>query len=195
MTSPGRDRTTAPPPATTPAQTTTPPRGLRRPGILLGIGLGGFVDGILLHQILQWHHLLSSSDSDNVGVPYYPVDTVHGLQVNTLWDGVFHVITWLAVLAGLGVLYGRVTHARGQLWTSRVLWGWVLVGWGLFNLVEGVLDHHVLGIHHVRSGPHQLWWDLAFLGLGVLLVGGGWLLQHSGRHLDADQDASAPARS
>jgi uncharacterized membrane protein len=32
----------------------------RAPGILLGIGLGGFVDGIVLHQILQWHHMLTS---------------------------------------------------------------------------------------------------------------------------------------
>lgn len=28
-------------------------------GYALGFGLGGFSDGILLHQILQWHHLLS----------------------------------------------------------------------------------------------------------------------------------------
>jgi uncharacterized membrane protein len=57
----------------------------------------------------------------------------------------------------------------------------MLVGWGLFNLVEGVLDHHLLGIHHVRSGPQQLWWDIGFLVLGVLLVVGGYLLQRSAR--------------
>jgi uncharacterized membrane protein len=28
-------------------------------GVLLGLGLGGFVDGIVLHQILQWHHMLT----------------------------------------------------------------------------------------------------------------------------------------
>ena len=28
-------------------------------GILLGVGLGWFVDGIVLHQILQWHHMLT----------------------------------------------------------------------------------------------------------------------------------------
>jgi uncharacterized membrane protein len=66
---------------------------LRAPGIVLGIGLGGFVDGILLHQVLQWHHLLSSTDSDNIGVRYYPTDTVDGLRMNTLGDGAFHVVT------------------------------------------------------------------------------------------------------
>ncbi|MDQ8184135.1 DUF2243 domain-containing protein [Pelagicoccus sp. SDUM812002] len=150
---------------------------IRMPGTILGIGLGGFVDGILLHQILQWHHMLSSTGSDNLGIQPYPVDTIHGLEMNTLWDGFFHTFTWLAVLIGLGMLYSRVTHSRGQVWGSTVLWGWILVGWGAFNIVEGVVNHHILAIHHVRSGPNQLWWDLGFLLLGVLLIAGGWLLQ------------------
>src|SRR5918997_3926514 len=154
---------------------------LRGPGIILGVGLGGFLDGILLHQVLQWHHLLTSTDTDNIGLPYYPADTVHGLEVNTLADGLFHTVTWLAVLVGLGVLYSRVGGRRERVWSSRVLWGWGLVGWGLFNLVEGILDHHLLGIHHVRSGPNQLWWDVAFLALGAALVAGGYLLQRSAR--------------
>ncbi len=149
------------------------------PGVLLGIGLGGFVDGILLHQVLQWHHMLSSTDTDRIGVPYYPADTVAGLRMNTLWDGLFHATTWVAVLIGLGLLYSRVTRNRARVWGSRVLWGWILVGWGLFNLVEGVVNHHLLGIHHVRGGPHQLWWDLGFLALGAVLVAGGWSLQRA----------------
>jgi uncharacterized membrane protein len=155
-------------------------RGIALPATILGVGLGGFVDGILLHQLLQWHHMLSSTDSDRVGIPTYSPDTVTGLRMNTVWDGAFHAVTWLAVLVGLGMLYSRVTSARGQMWRSRSLWGWVLVGWGLFNLVEGVIDHEVLGIHHVRSGPNQLWWDLGFLAFGAVLVVVGWLVQHAG---------------
>jgi uncharacterized membrane protein len=155
--------------ATTPATHEAPPR-IALPATVLGVGLGGFVDGILLHQLLQWHHMLSSTT--------YSPDTVPGLRMNTVWDGVFHSFTWLSVLVGL--LYSRVTSARGRMWRSRVLWGWALVGWGLFNVVEGVVDHHILGIHHVRGGPHQLWWDLGFLALGALLVVAGWLLQRSG---------------
>src|SRR5690606_28162013 len=60
------------------------------PGLVLGIGLGGFADGILLHQILQWHHMLSSTDTDNLGLPFYDPATVGGLRMNTLWDGLFH---------------------------------------------------------------------------------------------------------
>ncbi|GAB1511277.1 hypothetical protein JCM33774_33190 [Actinophytocola sp. KF-1] len=79
--------------------------GIGLPGTILGIGLGGFVDGILLHQLLQWHHVLSSVDG-------YSPDTLPGLRMNTVGDGLFHTVTWLAVLVGLGLLYARVTRAR-----------------------------------------------------------------------------------
>lgn len=152
------------------------PRSLAPAGIFLGIGFGGFIDGILLHQILQWHHMLTSTDTDNIGVPYYPRDTVHGLEMNTVWDGVFHVFTWLMVLIGMSILFSRVQHGRGQVWKRRALWPWLLVGWGLFNVVEGLVNHHVLGIHHVRDGDQQMLWDVGFLLFGAALIVGGWLL-------------------
>lgn len=170
------------------------PVSLRLPGIVLGVGLGGFVDGILLHQLLQWHHMLSSTNSDRIGLKYYNPRTVSGLQMNTVWDGVFHAVCWLAVLIGLAILYSRVTRHRRRVWTSRVLWGWILAGWGIFNLVEGVLDHHILAIHHVHGGPRQLWWDIGFLVLGALLLAGGYLLARSGRSFDpAEVSAESPA--
>jgi uncharacterized membrane protein len=147
--------------------------GLRAPGILLGIGLGGFVDGIVLHQILQWHHMLSSEGS-------YPSTTVAGLETNTLWDGVFHTATWIAVVVGLYVLWRRTTSWRWAI-SGRAFVGWMLVGWGLFNVTEGVVDHHLLGIHHVREGAgiNQTAWDLAFLAFGALLTISGWRLARS----------------
>lgn len=161
---------------------------LRLPGIVLGIGLGGFADGILLHQLLQWHHMLTGTDTDNIGVKYYDPETVSGLEMNTVWDGLFHTVCWLAVLSGLALLYSRVTHRRRRVWASRVLWGWALVGWGLFNLVEGVIDHHILGIHHVHGGPHQTWWDIGFLVLGAVLVTAGYAMQRTGEPFDDGAD-------
>jgi uncharacterized membrane protein len=162
------------------------PRSLALPGIFLGIGFGGFVDGILLHQLLQWHHMLTSTNTDRVGIPYYPRDSVHGLEVNTLWDGIFHVFTWLMILVGMSMLFTRVQRGRGQVWKRRALWSWMLVGWGMFNIVEGLVDHQVLGIHHVRSGEHQFAWDMGFLALGALLVLCGWLLSRAIAHPDPD---------
>ena len=141
---------------------------LRSPGLLLGAGLGGFIDGIVLHQILQWHHMLTGIRSP---------DTVPGLKLNTLWDGAFHVVAWLLVLSGVGLLYSRVTRERRKAWTSRELWGWALAGWGVFNLVEGLIDHQILGIHHVREGSGHLPWDLAYLAMGAVLVAAGWAVQ------------------
>jgi uncharacterized membrane protein len=37
-------------------------------------------DGIVLHEILQWHHMVSHVDD-------YPLDTRAGLKVNVLADG------------------------------------------------------------------------------------------------------------
>jgi uncharacterized membrane protein len=139
---------------------------VRGPGILLGIGLGGFVDGIVLHQILQWHHMLTSHGD-------YPATTVAGLEANTLADGLFHAFAWVAVAAGVFLLWRRGAMRRAQ--GGRELAGWALVGWGIFNLVEGIVDHHVLGLHHVREGGSETAWDLGFLAFGALLLAGGWL--------------------
>ena len=58
------------------------------------------------------------------------------------------------------------------------VWGGLALGWGLFNLVEGLVDHHLLELHHVRPGHGQVWWDLGFLLLGGVLVAVGvWLLR------------------
>jgi uncharacterized membrane protein len=142
----------------------------RAAGVLYGVGLGGFVDGIVLHQLLQWHHMLSATAD-------HPVTTVAGLEVNTMADGFFHVATWLFVLGASIVTIAQ--WRRGRLapsWDFHL--GGLLMGWGLFNLVEGLVDHQLLGVHHVRDdlgGP--LSWDLGFLVLGALLVAAGWLLQ------------------
>jgi uncharacterized membrane protein len=134
------------------------------PGVVLGIGLGGFVDGIVLHQILQWHHMLTSAG--------YPADSVRNLTVNTLFDGLFHAVTWIATAAGLFLIHRAVR--RGHGWSGRRLLGGLLIGWGAFNLVEGIIDHHLLGLHHVREGVgNPLVWDVGFLVFGALLVVAG----------------------
>ncbi|MDQ4008599.1 MAG: DUF2243 domain-containing protein [Actinomycetota bacterium] len=145
----------------------------RAPGLLLGVGLGGFVDGIVLHQLLQWHHMLT-------GLAGYPMSTVRGLEVNTVVDGFFHVFTWVCVLAGTTATLVAWRQGRvAPTWGFHL--GLLLLGWGLFNVVEGVVNHHLLGVHHVRDdlgGP--LSWDLGFLAFGVLLVVGGGLWHRRG---------------
>ena len=65
-------------------------------------------------------------------------------------------------------------------------WASCCPAWGLFNLVEGVIDHHILGIHHVKAGSGRPLLDLAFLALGaVLLVVGILTARSGGRWTDA----------
>jgi uncharacterized membrane protein len=144
------------------------------PGLLLGVGLGGFVDGILLHQILQWHHMLSSTDR-------YAVTDLRRLKDNTFADGLFHASTWIATAVGVCLLW-RATRRGGVDWDSRSLLGWVLAGWGLFNVVEGLVDHHLLKVHHVRDGAsnYELY-DATFLTVGVALLIAGIVVTRAGR--------------
>jgi len=146
----------------------------RTPGLLLGLGLGGFIDGIVLHQVLQWHHMVSDT-------PAHPMTTLEGLKANTLADGLFHIGAWIFVLVGTLLLLRDWQQGRlAPSWRFHI--GMLLAGWGLFNVVEGVIDHQILGLHHLRDdlgGP--LSWDLGFLAFGVALLVGGWAMAAAGR--------------
>jgi uncharacterized membrane protein len=136
-------------------------------GICLGIGLAAAFDGIVLHQLLGWHHMISG---------YTPFDTLEGLAVNTLWDGAFNAAAVIVSIIGFA-LFWRASRWGEALPTRRRWAGLLLSGFGGFNLVEGILDHHLLGLHHVREVPNPLPWDLGFLLLAALLpLGVGWLL-------------------
>lgn len=136
-------------------------------GILLGAGMGGFADGIILHQLLGLHHMISA---------VVPADTIVGLKANMFWDGVFHAGVWLLCAGGLGCLW--VAGRRGTAsWTGRVFTGALLEGWGLFQIVEGILNHHVLGLHHVSDVPSvAARWDPVYLAIGVVLLTTGRVL-------------------
>lgn len=139
------------------------------------------MDGIVLHQILQWHHLLSSEGD-------YPKTTVAGLKDNTLADGLFHAATWVAVVVGLWILWRRTANWRWAI-SGRSFFGWILLGWGLFNVGEGLINHQILGLHHVREDAgHETAYDLAFLALSTLLVVIGWLFARS-----RERDIAEPA--
>jgi uncharacterized membrane protein len=141
----------------------------KTPAFMLGLGLGGFIDGIVLHQILQWHHMLTDTGD-------HPATTVAGLEDNTLADGFFHLATWFVVAAAMTLIVR--SWRRGELAPpGRAHVGMLLAGWGAFNLVEGLIDHQLLGVHHVRDDlGAPLGWDLGFLAFGVALVGTGLAL-------------------
>ena len=137
-------------------------------GVALGVGLGGFVDGIVFHQLLQTHGMLSA---------LYPPDTVVNLEFNMIWDGLFHAFTWGMTTAGVVLLWRAGTRVA-TAWSGRTLLGAALLGWGAFNVVEGIIDHFILQIHHVVERAGLSIWDWAFLAFGVALIAaGGWMIR------------------
>jgi len=141
-------------------------------GIVLGLGLGGFIDGIVLHQVLQWH---------SMGSAVLPPVTMAAMSQNMMWDGLFHMATWILTVAGVSML--RREGEWGRAVSATAFTGDLLLGWGTFNLVEGVVDHHLLNLHHVRDLPvHIPAYDWIFLTVGgVGLLALGWALVHWSR--------------
>jgi len=150
-----------------------------RAGVLLGLGLGGFFDGIVIHQILQWHHMLSS----------HPDPAVAGdLPLNVLADGLFHAATYTFTVAGIVALWWAWRDPRAPP-PGRALFGSVVLGWGLFNVVEGLVNHQLLGVHHVwPAGPGSVvLWDAAFLAWGALFVVGGYAVVRGAASRDPER--------
>lgn len=169
-------------------------RRLRRGAWLLGFALGGFFDGILLHQILQWHHLLSAVDDARLDL---------GAQI--VADGLFHALMYLIALAGLWQL-SRARNALSIGRANREVLASALYGFGIWHVLDTLLSHWLLGMHRVRMDVDNPWlWDLIWLaafGLLALLIacavrrggGGGSSDAGSGRRIEKHTASSSDAK-
>lgn len=155
------------------------PVPLTTAAMILGIGLGGFIDGIWLHQILQWHEMLSNK---------VPVDTLMGKNVNMFWDGIFHFFCLGVVLTGI-ILLWKLLFRRDVNKSKKLFIGGLLLGWGLFNIVEGVIDHHLLKLHFVRQiSANPGLWNILFLAISVIMLIAGGMLVYKIDHYSAPEN-------
>lgn len=97
--------------------------------VLLGIGVAGFVDEAVFHQILQWHNF------------YW--DTSQRGRI--LSDGLFHVVSTSLLL------WGTLRLWFGARPDGRTLFGGALMGAGGFNTYDGVVQHVLLHLHLVNE--------------------------------------------
>ncbi|HEX8561569.1 MAG TPA: DUF2243 domain-containing protein [Flavobacterium sp.] len=143
------------------------PVPLATAAIVIGIGIGGFADGIVLHQLLQWHQMLSFQ---------MPPDTLLDSKVNMFWDGLFHLFTLLVTIIGillLWKLHGKTTISN----SGSLLGGGIIMGWGLFNFIEGGINHHLLRLHNIReNAADPELWNYGFLFFSALLLAIGYFL-------------------
>ena len=135
-------------------------------GYLIGLAMGGFLDGILFHQILQWHHLLSLVEGS----------MFRDIRVQIFADGMFHALMYVIASIGLWLLW-RSRHEFADAGAGRALVAAFLIGFGAWHVIDAVLFHWIIGIHHVRlETDNPILWDLALFAVGVVSVAWGWLL-------------------
>ncbi|MCG6116121.1 MAG: DUF2243 domain-containing protein [Mesorhizobium sp.] len=143
-------------------------RSYRWAGYSLGFALGGFFDGILLHQLLQWHHLLSALEGEPFG----------GLRFQILADGLFHALMY--IIGGIGFwLLWRSRAEFGLSGADRLLFSNALIGFGIWHIMDAVISHWLLGIHRIKmDADYPLLWDLMWFfafGLAPLLF--AWFIR------------------
>lgn len=140
-------------------------RSLLLAGGTIGFGFGAVVDVVIFHQILQTHHLLSG---------FYDPYTLDGVRTNVLFDGLFTAAMLGITCVGL-VLLWRLVNGTDERFSSRFLAGAILVGAGVFNVFDGIVDHYVLDLHNVLHGteawnPHWVVVSVLLLGLGAFVL-------------------------
>jgi uncharacterized membrane protein len=138
-------------------------RGLVGAGVA-GFGLSAVLDVLVIHLVLQWHHLVSARVDPT---------TLDGLRTNLVADGLFTLTTLLLCFVGLGVVWRAERRATDPL-PARALAGAGLFGVGAFDVFDVVVDHWLLGLHHAlgRGGvydPHWLVVSLLIAAAGALI--------------------------
>lgn len=147
-----------------PAATTEGQRDAFWPGFMIGMGLVGTLDEVVLHQLLHWHHFYDKSTS----------------TVGLVSDGIFHVFSTALLLLGAYLLFrGRAVEGDREI---RRAWAGGLLGGGAFNFYDGTVQHKLLKLHQVRPGvPNEMPYDVVFIGLSLVLLAIGWSLLRSAR--------------
>jgi uncharacterized membrane protein len=137
-------------------------------GVLIGIGVAGFVDETVFHQLLHWHHFWDG------GTP----------GAALVSDGLFHAGSWLGLVAGA---FWIADLRRRRVDDLRAWVAGILLGAGAFQLYDGTVQHKLLHLHQIRYRvtiwPYDLAWNVT---AGLLLVAGAVLWQHSRRRRRPD---------
>ena len=123
-------------------------------GILFGVGLIAFVDETVFHQLLRWHHFYDKSTTD----------------IGLISDGIFHAFSWFATIAGL-FLFADLRRRNGLIFQRWL--GGVLLGIGVFQLYDGIIQHKWMRIHQIRYVDNVIVYDIVWnvSALIILLIG------------------------
>lgn len=127
---------------------------------LFGVGIIGMLDGIIFHQLLQWHSTYIRTNRFN----------------QIISDGIFHLSVTVVIFVAAILLWKSDPNVK-----KEKFWGGFFLGAGWFNFLEGIINHHFLKIHHVKPGTYQLMYDLAYDTVGIVLIIIGWFMYKKGK--------------
>lgn len=120
-------------------------------GFLFGVGLVAFLDEAVFHQVLHWHH-------------FYDLSTT---ELGLIADGLFHAFSWFATVLSLFIL---AELRRRKSFVFKRWIGSAVLGMGLFQLYDGIVQHKILRIHQIRYGVDVLPYDMVWNIIAVVLV-------------------------
>lgn len=124
-------------------------------GIFFGLGAIAFIDETVFHQLLHWHHFYDKST----------------LAVGLISDGLFHAFSWFATVASLFI----VAHLRKlRAWDKRRWLGASVLGAGVFQLYDGIIQHKIFRLHQIRYDVEIFYYDLVWNVLAIFMILIGW---------------------
>lgn len=126
-------------------------------GILFGLGMVAFIDEVVFHQLLHWHH-------------FYDLSTTN---VGLISDGLFHAFSWFATVVALFMV---ADLRKRKVWNFKRWMGAVYVGGGTFNLYDGIIQHKMMRIHQIRYNVDIFYYDVVWNVLAALMIIVGLIL-------------------
>lgn len=120
-------------------------------GILFGLGVAAFIDEVVFHQLLAWHHFYDKSS----------------MTIGLVSDGLFHAFSWFATVASLFLLAD--IKRRNSFWVKRWISG-MLLGLGFFQLYDGLIQHKIFRIHQIRYEVNVLPYDIVWNAIAVIIL-------------------------
>lgn len=120
-------------------------------GILFGLGLVAFIDEVVFHQLLHWHHFYDQSTT----------------AVGLVSDGLFHAFSWFATIASLFML---ASLKRSRSFRRGQWWGGLYLGAGAFQLYDGIVQHKLFRLHQIRYDVNITPYDVTWNVIAMLMI-------------------------
>ncbi len=136
-------------------------------GVFFGVGLAGFIDEVVFHQLLHWHHFYDRATP----------------AIGLVSDGLFHAVSWVATVVAL-LMFADLRRRRAfhrQLWLAGLL-----IGTGGFQLYDGLVQHKLLRLHQIRYVPEVLVYDVVWNLVAAAVLAAGIALLLRARKGSAD---------